>query len=216
MPDTETVDTDAPDVRVQQPPEPPERPVAPRPRQRQQEQALPPPTALRGREERPQEEDRGTPDVLADLAADKSVSESEATSALEWFLDEEPDEDAEPTHIIEINVGVGDNSKWVRWTVRPIDTDELRRIQRTTSALRRRGRQDDLAIDQLGNLKVIIAGSVEPDVEALAHDRGVTPEALLQKQFRKKPGLIAQIANQIMALYGFDDEDVRDALSAKN
>jgi hypothetical protein len=154
--------------------------------------------------------------VLAELAADKQVSESEVTSALEWFLSEEPDEEAEPTHVIEINVGVGDNPKWVQWIVRPVDSDELRRIQRTTSALRRRGRQDDLAIDQLGNLKVIMAGSVDPDVEALARSRGVTPEALLQTQFRRKPGLIAQLANQIMALSGFDDEDVRDALSAKN
>jgi hypothetical protein len=57
---------------------------------------------------------------------------------------------------------------------------------------------------------------VDPDVEALARDRGMTPEGLLQKQFRTKPGLIAQLSTQIMALSGFDDEDVRDALSAKN
>ena len=213
MPDVVT--GESPDVRVAHPPEPPARPVG-RQRQQQQEQPLPPPTTLRGREDLPQDEDRGTPEVLADLAADRSVADSEVSSALDWFLSEEPDEEAEPTHVVEINVGVGDHPRWVEWTVRPIDTDELRRIQRTTSALRRRGRQDDLAIDQLGNLKVIIAGSVEPDLEALARDRGMTPEALLQKQFRMKPGLIAQLSTQIMALSGFDDEDVRDALSAKN
>jgi hypothetical protein len=214
MPDTEVVDS--PDVRVQPPSEPPQRPVGRAAEQQAAEALLPPPTSLRGREERPQDEDRNTQDVLADLAADKSVSEPEVASALDWFLSEEPDEDVEPTHVIEINVGIGEHPKWVRWIVRPIDSDELRRIQRTTSALRRRGRQDDLAIDQLGNLKVIVAGSVDPDVENLARDRAQTPEALLQKQFRNKPGLIAQLANQIMALSGFDDEDVRDALSAKN
>lgn len=213
MPDTVT--GDQADVRVQSP-EPPEQPVAGRAAQRQQDQPLPPPTTLRGREVRPEDLDRGTPETLADLAEDRPVSEAEATSALEWFLSEDPDEETEATHILEINVGIGENPKWVRWVVRPIDTDELRRIQRTTSALRRRGRQDDLAIDQLGNLKIIIAGSVDPDVETLARDRGVTPEAMLQKQFRTKPGLIAQISGQIMALSGFDDEDVRDALSAKN
>jgi hypothetical protein len=211
MPDIVT--GESPDVRVTTP-EPSQQPVAPIPRERQEEQALPPPTALRGRER--VEEDRAVPEVLAELAADRQVSENEVTSALDWFLSEEPDEEIEPTHVVELNVGVGDSPRWVRWTVRPIDSDELRRIQRTTSALRRRGRQDDLAIDQLGNLKVIIAGSVDPDLETLARERGLTPEALLQKQFAKKPGLIAQLANQIMALSGFDDEDVRDALSAKN
>jgi hypothetical protein len=213
MSDTETVD--APDVRVPSP-EPPQQRVAGRQRSQQAEQALPPPTTLRGREDRPQDEDRTTADVLADLGHDRPVSEPEATSALEWFLSEDPDEETEPTHVLELNVGVGDAPKWVSWIVRPIDSDELRRIQRTTSALRRRGRQDDLAIDTLGNLKIIMAGSVDPDIEALARDRGVTPEALLQKQFRTKPGLIAQLSGQIMALSGFDDEDVRDALSAKN
>lgn len=212
MPDIVT--GESPDVRVTTP-EPPQRPVG-RQQPPEQEPSLPPPTALRGREDRPQDEDRGTPEVLADLAEDRAVADSEVSSALDWFLAEEPDEETEPTHVVEINVGVGENPHWVRWVVRPIDTDELRRIQRTTSALRRRGRQDDLAIDQLGNLKVIIAGSVDPDVEALARDRGMTPEGLLQKQFRTKPGLIAQLSTQIMALSGFDDEDVRDALSAKN
>lgn len=183
--------------------------------QRQQAQPLPPPTALRGREDRPAEEDRPTTEVLAALAADKPVNQAEAASALEWFLTEDPDEDVEQTHTIELNVGVGDQEHWISWTVRPIDSDELRRIQRQTAVLRRRGRQDDLAIDQLGNLKVIIAGSVEPDIQALADSKSKPPESILLSRFVKKPGLIAQLAGQIMALSGFDDEDIRDAVSAR-
>ena len=197
----------------------PDAPVeAPTNRRQQREQAaqpLPPPTALRGREDRPEEE-RPTAEVLAALAADKPVGAAEASSALEWFLSEEPEEDVEQTHTIELNIGVGDQEKWITWIVRPIDSDELRRIQRQTAVLRRRGRQDDLAVDQLGNLKVIIAGSVEPDIQAIADAQGKQAEAVLLKRFVKKPGLIAQLAGQIMALSGFDDEDVRDALSAKN
>lgn len=181
---------------------------------REPPQPLPPPTALRGREDRPEEE-RPTPEVLAALAADKPVNQAEASSALEWFLSEEPEEDEEQTHTIELNVGVGDQEHWITWIVRPIDSDELRRIQRQTANLRRRGRQDDLAIDQLGNLKVIIAGSVEPDITAIADQKGKQPEAVLLHRFVKKPGLIAQLAGQIMSLSGFDDEDVRDALSAR-
>ena len=191
----------------------PQTPEQPAPA-RAQQQPLPPPTALKGRDDRPEEE-RPIPEVLAALASDKPVNQAEATSALEWFLSEEPDEDVEQTHTIELNVGVGDDEHWITWVVRPIDTDELRRIQRQSATLRRRGRQDDLAIDQLGNLKVIIAGSVDPTSQALADQQGKQPEAVLLKRFVKKPGLIAQLAGQIMALSGFDDEDVRDALSAR-
>lgn len=183
--------------------------------QQQQPEPLPPPSELRGREDRVQEE-RPVPETLDALANDRTVTDVEATSALEWFLSEEPDEDGEQTHTIELNVGVGDQERWITWVVRPIDGDVLRRIQRSTSALRRRGRQDDIAIDQLGNLKVIVAGSVEPDIEAIAEQQAKQPEAILLKRFAKKPGLIAQLANQIMAVSGFDDDDVRDALSAKN
>jgi hypothetical protein len=189
-------------------------PEAPAARRKADAQPLPPPTALKGREERPEEE-RPTPEVLAALAADKPISQAEASSATEWFLSEEPEEDDEQTHTIELNVGVGDQENWITWIVRPIDSDELRRIQRQTANLRRRGRQDDLAIDQLGNLKVIIAGSVEPDIQAIADDKGKQAEAILLQRFVKKPGLIAQLAGQIMSLSGFDDEDVRDALSAR-
>ena len=213
MPDTVTGDTA--DVRVQSP-EPPEQPVAGRAAQRSRNSRCRHQRPSRGGRNAHEDLDRATPEVLATSQSDHPVSEAEATSALEWFLSEDPDEETEATHVLELNVGVGDNPNWVRWTVRPIDTDELRRIQRTTSALRRRGRQDDLAIDQLGNLKIIIAGSVDPDVEDIARQQGVTPEAMLQKRFRTKPGLIAQMSGQIMALSGFDDEDVRDALSAKN
>ena len=182
---------------------------------RQPAQPLPPPTALRGREDRPEEE-RSTTEVLAALAADRPINQAEASSALEWFLAEDPEVDEDQTHEIELNVGVGNQEKWITWIVRPIDSDELRRIQRQTANLRRRGRQDDLAVDQLGNLKVIITGSVEPDIQAIADQKGKQPEAVLLQRFVKKPGLIAQLAGQIMALSGFDDEDVRDALSAKN
>jgi hypothetical protein len=188
-------------------------PQQPKPQEQQAPDRLPPPTALRGHEDRP---DRPTPEVLEALAADGKITSSEAQSATDWFLSEEPEENEEQTHTIELNVGVGDREHWISWVVRPIDSDELRRIQRQTQALRRRGRQDDLAVDQLGNLKVIVAGSVDPDVEAIAAQRGKQPEAVVLKQFAKKPGLIAQLAAQIMALSGFDDEDVRDAIVAKN
>lgn len=175
---------------------------------------LPAPKTLKGREDRPQ---RPTPEVLKALEADKAISRPEASSALEWFLAEDPEESEEETatHTIEINVGVG-VERWISWVVRPIDDDELRRIQRQSAVMRRRSRQDDVAIDQLGNARVIVQGSVDPDIEQIAAQQNKDPVAVVMKRFKKKPGLIAQLAGQIMALSGFDDEDVRDAISAKN
>jgi hypothetical protein len=149
------------------------------------------------------------------LSRDAKVNTAEAQSATEWFLSEDPEEDVEPTHTIELNIGVGEQERWITWVVRPIDGDELRRIQRQTQQLRRRGRQDEFQVDQLGNLKVIVVGSVEPDIQAIAEQQGKPPEAILLKRFARKPGLVAQLSAQIMALSGFDDEDVRDALSAR-
>lgn len=216
MPDS-NASSPAMDVRVRPPAEPDGHEQRQQHRQaRASEQPLPPPTALKTPGRQAPQEDRSTREVLDALADDKPVSRKEASSALEWFLSEDPNADEEQTHAIELNVGVGDREHWITWIVRPVDQDELRRVQRQTANLRRRSKQDDLAVDQLGNLKIIIAGSVEPDVRALAEQQGVAPEALLQKRFRTKPGLIPQLSNQIMSLSGFDDEDVRDALSAKN
>ena len=131
---------------------------------------LPPPTGLKGR--KAEEEERPTTEVLDALSKEKPVSPKEATSALEWFLSEDPDEATGDTHTIDLNVGgVGDAEQWIQWAIRPIDSDELRRIQRETAAQRRRGgraAQDDMAIDLLANLRVIVECSVDPDLKAAA------------------------------------------------
>jgi len=208
MPDAPATSENS-DVRIK----PPE--VDPEPQRQQTFEPLPPPSGLRGRKDE-FVDDRPVEEVLEALAADKPISEGESRSATDWFLSEDPTEEGDSTHTIELNVGVGEKQDWISWVVRPIDSDELRRIQRQTQALRRRGKQDDIAVDLLGNLKTVIAGSVDPDIEAIAQEQRVAPEGLLQRRFRSKPGLIAQLASQIMSLSGFDDEDVRDALSAKN
>jgi len=82
--------------------------------------------------------------------------------------------------------------------------------------MRKRNRNDDLAIEQIGNLRTIIAGSVDPDIKAIAERKRQQPERLLALRFARKPGLIAQLASKIMELSGFDDEDIRSALAAKN
>ena len=39
---------------------------------------------------------------------------------------------------------------------------------------------------------------------------------VLKHRFRRKPGLIDQLAGRIMDLSGYDEEDVREAEAAKN
>ena len=175
---------------------------------------LPPPTELKGRVEQPE---RGTDEVLHALDNDKAkVTPAEAASALEWFLSEDPEELPGLTHEIELNVGVGDREQWIKWTIRPIDADELRRINRTMTAQRKRSKGDDVGTDVVANLRVIVAGSVDPNIEQECQRKGVDPVGWTHKRFQHKPGLITQIANQIMNLSGFDDEDVRDAIRARN
>src|SRR5438128_525302 len=106
----------------------PEKPAGP----------LPAPAELKSREDR---DDRSTGEVLDALSKDRPVTPTEASSALEWFLSEDPVEaNAEPTHTIELNVGTPDNERWIVWTIRSVDIDELRRIQRVTNAQNRRNR----------------------------------------------------------------------------
>ena len=157
--------------------------------------------------------------MLDALSKEKPVSQKEAVSATEWFLSEDPDESTGDTHSIDINVGgVGEAEQWVVWRIRPIDEDELRRIQRETAAHRRRGgraAQDDVAVDMLANLRVIVECSVDPDIKASAQRLGRDPVAQLRHKFRRKPGLITQIANEIMDLSGFDAGDIRESSFGK-
>ena len=181
-------------------------------------QPLPPPTALKGREERP-EEDRPTSEVLRPpLAVDQPVSQAEASSALEWFLSEEPEEDEEQTHTIELNVGVGDKEHWITWIVRPIDSDELPpdpAPDREPAPPWPSGRPGHRPAREPP--AVIIAGSSpSPTFEPSPTRRPSSPRRSCCSASSRSLGLIAQLAGQIMSLSGFDDEDVRDAISAKN
>jgi hypothetical protein len=178
--------------------------------QKSEPAVLPPPTELRGSADR---EQRDTEDVLLALDHDRPVTPAEAASALEWFVSEEPEEGT--VHKLDVNVGVGDRERWIEWIVRPLDEDELRRINRSAAQMRRRSK-DDLTTDLIANVQTLIAGTVEPDIRAIAADKKVDPVAWTRKKFEHKPGLITRIANQIVNLSGFDDEDVRDAIRAKN
>ena len=150
-------------------------------------------------------------------AAGKAQTPQEHSAALEWLLSDEPDAEGEYEHTIEVNVGTADKERFIEWTIRPVDLDELRRIRRQATGSRAARRAGADGFDEVaGNLRVVIAGTVEPDLVAAAREQNTSPDFVLRARFSRKPGLLAQIAGEIMALSGYDDEDVREVKAAGN
>lgn len=140
-------------------------------------------------------------------------------SATDWFLSDEDDEDI--TRTFELNVGVG-KDKWVRWTVRALDRDrirDLRKLGMSRATRRSGGEADDMRV----NLLIATEGSVvdftDPRVRSYKANDGtvgelIAPEDVLRYRFRKKPGLIDQIAGEVLSTSGYDDDDVREVAAA--
>lgn len=155
-------------------------------------------------------------DAVKAAGHDEKLTEREAQDATDWFLSEDPEDWGAETDVIEVNVGSRQKPKWVRWEIKAVDEDVLRSIQRQARQNRRPG-SDDLGDDIVQNSKVIVKGTVYPDLEAIARDKAIADPAMIVRQrFTRKVGLIAQIAGEIMAISGFDADDVREANAAGN
>lgn len=171
---------------------------------------LPPPTELR---ERGESGPLDGADAVDALSRRQPTSAADRSSALDWFLSEAPEDNDEITKVIELNVGSSEREHWIKWTIRAVDVDTLRRINKMTSA--RRGKEDVAA--DLAQLRVIVEGTVDPDLRVVAQQVGIADPAMaLRKRFAFKPGLVSQIASRVLELSGFDDEDVREAAAAGN
>lgn len=156
---------------------------------------------------KPAEKPDGAEAVRA-AAAGKRITPEAENAAVEWFLsDEEPLE-----KIIEFNVGTENEQHWVPWTVQPVDLEVLRRIRKNSGGRRGEG------LDEVeANLKIVVAGTVNPDLREMAKARGVpAPEEALRLRFASKPGLLGQIAGEILSLSGYDAEDLRDPTAVGN
>jgi hypothetical protein len=160
-------------------------------------------------------------DRLASEGGHARVTDGEKSEALVWFLSAEDDySDALPTKTLEINVApAGSPERFIPWTIRAIDQDELLAIRRQAGGSREQRRRAASAglggdVDPtLANLHMVVAATVDPDLRAAAVAKGVTtdPAYVLKHRLAHKPGLIQQIAAEVMLFSGFDDEDVRDA-----
>lgn len=152
----------------------------------------------------------------------KALTHGERTSALDWFLNEEPVAAEEEVEEVELNFGTQDEPRWVPWTIKPVPMETMRAVRRkaaNTRAARQTGEVDEYRV----NLEIVVEGTVDPDVkfaaaQLAAEGRGPgDPVEAMRAKFQSKPGYVAQLAGKIMTLSGFNDEDVREAeKAAKN
>lgn len=173
------------------------------------------------REEREQEGDepRSRPELIQAAAKGEKLSPEEIVDATEWLLTDTPLEDF--THELRINVGSARTEKWIDWLIRPVDLDTLRRIRKAaqgqTRAAQRRAQTTGELDEVEANVRIVVEGTVEPNLRDVANQlQLVDPADVLRKNFAHKPGLLGQIAGEIMGISGYDDEDVREVDAAKN
>jgi hypothetical protein len=173
------------------------------------------------REQREQEAAEAAPrsggELIQAAGKNEKLSEAEIADATEWLLSSDPEDF---THEIEINVGTPKKAKWINWEIKPVDLDTLRRIRKaategSTRAQRRAATGD---LDEVeANLRIVVEGTVTPNLrEAANQARLVDPADILRRRFGHKPGLLGQIAGEIMSISGYDDEDVREVDAAGN
>lgn len=148
----------------------------------------------------------------------EKLTDGEKADALEWFLSDTPQDDEDASDTIELNVGTRRRPKWIEWEIQSVDRDLLRKIRRDSSQQSRRQRvmgQTDIDADR-ANLRIVVEGTIKPDLRAAAQQLGlVDPADAVKRRFARKPGLIDQIAGEIMSISGFDDEDVREVDAAR-
>lgn len=165
----------------------------------------------------PSDKDQATGRNLIDKVAEgKPTTHEEHNAALDWFLSDDPSDDGELTRTLSLNVG-GEDEKLIPWTIRAIDLDTLRRIRRQVAGNRAQRRSGGEMDEVAANLKIVVEGTVEPPLVEAAKQMGIaSPETALKTRFRHKPGLIGQLAGEILSLSGYDEEDVREVAAAKN
>lgn len=167
----------------------------------------------------------GIPDAVKDAAARRQMDRPTADAALEWLLSDE--DDGEVTKDVQINLAGGLGERWITWKLRSVDREILRSIQRTVTGNRAQRRGGGEADAGQANLRIVACATVEPDLVEAAKRRNIqegpdpmfAPMQLLAWRFRGRPGLIDQLAGEVLNLSGYDEEDLRSGVmieAAKN
>ena len=146
----------------------------------------------------------------------------DADLATEWFMSDTPDSLA--TKTFELNVGRYEDGDWedfyIPWTVHALGRDRIRLIRRASQPRRRRGGPDVMGVgedDLKANEMIASEGTTHPDLTEAAKAMGIAnPAMVLRSKLKHKPGLIDQIAGEVLSASGYDDQDVREVTAAKN
>lgn len=150
------------------------------------------------------------------------LKDEEIVAALDHFLATEQDaeEEIEPK-ALKLNVGTKEKPAWIRWVIVPVDDTEITRMRKNSQAgTRAQRRRGEAEVDEaLVSRKLVVRGTVEPDIGDLARtmDSGPDPADAVHAYFKKfgKTGLITQISGEILSISGWDDEDVQEVQAAQ-
>lgn len=141
-------------------------------------------------------------------------SDMDAVDATAWFLSDE-DSEVKAHKTFEINVSADpDVDKYVRWKVQAISRERIRQFRKQSRTSGRRGMAEEIDETKV-SLLIAVEGTVEPNLRELAQQIGAQPTEVLRRRMSHKPGLIDQIAAEVQAVSGYDDDDVRDVAAGK-
>jgi hypothetical protein len=150
--------------------------------------------------------------AMTAAASGRELTPEANRDALAWLLSSE-DDDRDETLTLQIDVGPPQQEHWIDWTIRPVPLERLRAIERDTRQGNRQQRRAGVVSDGdeiESSIRVIIEGTVKPDLRGAAKEAGIaSPVTFLRLRFQKKPGLLGVISSRIMALSGYDADMVR-------
>lgn len=162
---------------------------------------------------------------------DGTLSPTAESEALKWFLSTT---EIPATIKLDVNVGTPHEKQIITWTLRAIDSDTLKKARKMSeegSRSVRRARATGQAPEIDGaeaNARILVAGSADPDFYMAARTlMAATPGSqahpdpdtdavmLLRNRLGHKPGLIDQLAMEVLSLSGYDDEDIVEHAAGK-
>jgi hypothetical protein len=155
---------------------------------------------------------------------DAKRDSEQMADALDWLMEREADPDRAPEpKTLKLNLGTSDEPQWVRWVIVAVEDSKITAIREQSrkggNRRQRRAGTLDAEIDEMQVArKMVVEGTVEPAMGALAKRLGlIDPADAVYEFFRKagKTGLITQLSGEILSISGWDDEDLQEVDAAR-
>jgi hypothetical protein len=156
------------------------------------------------------------------VEAAKDMDPTEKLDAVQWFLEDDPDE-APAQRKLEIDVSTDpDHPKIITWVIQALERETIQEIRNKARKesfgrkARRQGAEGEPDV-ALANARIVAQGTVYPNLKD-PKVRGVfaDPADALKHRFRNKAGIIDQLAGHVIEVSGYDDESVKEVLAVGN